>query len=232
MKKYTKNFSGALHIIHNKFAIPNIVIITLALMMILGMSACGPAGNPSSPQNPPKALEELSGTIDIGSAGDVTIGMELIANYTGPEGVAYQWKKSGAKVGANTKIFIPPAAGSYTVTVSAEGFKNKTSSAVTVKAEPTPGLDFTLDSITKTYSVSKGTITDYTVVIPAEYKGLPVTVIADNGFANYSGMTFIGIPDSVTSIGDNAFSGCTGLTSIAIPFVGQNGSVNPYAEPV
>lgn len=42
-------------------------------------------------------------------------------------------------------------------------------------------------------------------------------VIADNAFYDYSGLTSIIIPDSVTSIGDYAFSGCSGLTSIAIP---------------
>ena len=41
-------------------------------------------------------------------------------------------------------------------------------------------------------------------------------VIADNAFYDYSGLTSIIIPDSVTSIGDYAFSGCSGLKSVTI----------------
>ena len=216
-KKYPKNLSGALRIIHNKFAIPNIAIIALAIMMILGMSACGSAGNPSSPKLP-KPLLELSGTIDISPNSGVTIGTPLTANYTGTESVTYRWKKDETTISTNGKNFTPYEAGSYTVTVGANGFKDKTSQTVivTVIDEPSPGLTFTLNDTGTAYLVSKGTITDTAVVIPAKHEGLPVTGIADNGFANYS-MTSIGIPDSVTSIGSGAFSGCTGLASIALP---------------
>jgi len=66
------------------------------------------------------------------------------------------------------------------------------------------------------YEVSKGTSTATVVIIPAVHNGLPVTKIADDGFMNYTVMTSIVIPNSVTSIGDGAFSGCSSLTSISV----------------
>ncbi|MEE3416780.1 MAG: leucine-rich repeat domain-containing protein [Prevotella sp.] len=59
------------------------------------------------------------------------------------------------------------------------------------------------------------------VVIPTTVtyngKDFPVTSIDYSAFFNYSGLTSITIPNSVTRIGRSAFSGCSGLTSITIP---------------
>ncbi len=55
------------------------------------------------------------------------------------------------------------------------------------------------------------------VVIPATYKGKPVTEINANAFSGYTFITSVNIPESVTSIGGSAFDGCTGLTSVTIP---------------
>jgi len=81
------------------------------------------------------------------------------------------------------------------------------------------------------YSVSQGSAADAVVNIPAMHNDLPVTEIETaypirnwdgyvvgytGGFANYTNMTGITIPNSVTSIGYEAFSGCTGLTSVTL----------------
>ena len=55
------------------------------------------------------------------------------------------------------------------------------------------------------------------IVIPATYRGLPVTSIADSAFSNCDHLTSIEIPDGVASIGEFAFQYCSGLSSIKIP---------------
>jgi hypothetical protein len=76
--------------------------------------------------------KDLTGTITISPSTGVTTGTELTATYDGSETVSYQWKNGSTNVGTDSNEFTPIAAGSYTVTVSAAGYKNKTSTAVTV----------------------------------------------------------------------------------------------------
>ena len=79
------------------------------------------------------------------------------------------------------------------------------------------GLQYTLGS-NGTYSyyivTGIGTCKDTDIVIPAEYKGLPVTSIGDGAFYRCISLTSIEIPSSVTSIGDSTFCGCSSLTSV------------------
>jgi hypothetical protein len=162
---------------------------------------------------------DLSGTITISPDTGVSTGTKLTATYSGNETVSYQWKKDGANVGTNSNEYKPDEAGSYTVTVSAAGYKSKTSVAVIVETPSTDGLSFTLIDSGTAYSVSRDTASDsvIVIVIPAVYNGLPVTAIAHNGFEYYGIMTSITIPDSVTSIGSSAFYNCSSLTSVTIP---------------
>ena len=82
----------------------------------------------------------------------------------------------------------------------------------------TEGLSYKLNEEGTGYTVSGiGTAMDTDIVIPSEYKGLPVTSIGDYAFSECTSLTSIVIPDSVTSIGVQAFSSCTSLTSIDIP---------------
>jgi len=90
----------------------------------------------------------------------------------------------------------------------------------------TSGLSFTLITNNTAYEVSRGSATAANIVIPATYNGLPVTRIASasvsgqnysGAFVNFTAMTSITIPDSVTVIDLGAFRGCTNLTSITIP---------------
>lgn len=55
------------------------------------------------------------------------------------------------------------------------------------------------------------------VVIPAVYKGRPVTEIGVDAFHSCRSLESIVIPDSVTSIGVDAFSYCESIKSIIIP---------------
>ena len=50
-----------------------------------------------------------------------------------------------------------------------------------------------------------------------EYSVTSIGALAFNSFGEYSNLTSVIIPNSVTSIGNGAFSGCSGLTSVSIP---------------
>ena len=115
----------------------------IALIAAVAVISCpnGDGGTDSS----------LSGTITIfqygspaGVDSDVYTGTEITAEYTGTETVSYQWKRDNTNVGGNAKLFTPGEPGAYTVTVSASGYKSKTSAPVTVIGNPIPELPGTL----------------------------------------------------------------------------------------
>jgi len=172
----------------------------------------------------------LTGTVSINGA--ALEGHTLTANTGDLEGdgiIFFQWKRSGtAYIGINSSLYNVTAEDvgyTITVTVTRSGNSGSVTSAPTatiIKPQPnttisTSGLAFTLINDNTAYSVSKGTADAAAVIIPNVYNSLPVTMIAYNGFLNYTNMTSVTIPDSVTIIGSSAFSGCTGLTSISIP---------------
>ena len=84
--------------------------------------------------------------------------------------------------------------------------------------QPSEGLEYTLSSDKKYYTVSGiGTCKDTDVVIPKEYNGLPVTGIGYEAFRNCDSLTSVTIGNCVTSIRMYAFSNCDSLTSVVIP---------------
>jgi len=91
---------------------------------------------------------------------------------------------------------------------------------------PTPSLDYTLISSGTAYSVSRGTLADADIVIPAMYNGLPVTEIGERGFRDTK-ITSVFIPYTVTAIGRYAFYGCHNLTSVS--FQGGVTVIGDYA---
>jgi len=105
------------------------------------------------------SLSDLAGDVTITPNANVTTGMELTANYNGTEGVtlSYQWKKDGTNAGADSNKHTATEEGSYTVTVSAQGYNPKTSAAVTVAAPLiAPDLGGTI-TITPSASIATGT---------------------------------------------------------------------------
>lgn len=77
-------------------------------------------------------------------------------------------------------------------------------------------MKYTLNPDGQSYTVSRGSTIDKTVVIPDTYNDLPVTAIKSNAFMGCKNMTSIEIPSSVTSIGDEVFNGCNSLISIEV----------------
>lgn len=80
------------------------------------------------------------------------------------------------------------------------------------------GFEFELNEDRNGYILTDiGGCTDADIVIPAIYKGLPVTSIGDGAFYNCVDITSVTIPNSVTSIGFRSFLLCPNLTSVTIP---------------
>ncbi|MCL2176687.1 MAG: leucine-rich repeat domain-containing protein [Firmicutes bacterium] len=78
------------------------------------------------------------------------------------------------------------------------------------------GLSFTRAPDNLSYIVRSSGEFANTLIIPSLFRGLPVTQIADEGFANQSSLTSITIPQSVHTIGNRAFLNTLGLLSINI----------------
>jgi len=82
------------------------------------------------------AIRTFGGSITISPSSNAIIGTKLTASYNGGEfiftNVNYQWKKDTDDVGTNSREYTPTEAGSYTVTISAEGYNSKTSAPITV----------------------------------------------------------------------------------------------------
>ncbi|MBQ9132315.1 MAG: InlB B-repeat-containing protein, partial [Clostridia bacterium] len=81
----------------------------------------------------------------------------------------------------------------------------------------TSGLIFELKN-DGTYAVKKGSDinTIPVVTIPAEYNGIAVTTILENGFYNCDYLTEINIPDTIQLIGTGAFSSCDAMKSFNV----------------
>lgn len=100
------------------------------------------------------------------------------------------------------------------------------SAPITASATTTDELTFVLNSDKKSYSVSKCNISNYTedgdlaipveIVIPSEYKGLPVTKINSSAFSRCEAVKSVVIPDSVTVIESQAFERCAFLSKITM----------------
>lgn len=103
-------------------------------------------------------IPSFEGEISITAHADgLFINKELTATYSGSETVTYQWKKDGTVVGINSDKYTPTEAGSYTVTISAEGYVSKTSSAVTVTEPELPALQGNLYIQINSNSVNEST---------------------------------------------------------------------------
>jgi len=131
-------------------------IIALAAVIGFSMAACGDGSGGDL---------DLSGNITVNPT-TAAVGTELTATYSGSETVNYQWKKDSTNVGTNSDKYTPTEAGSYTVTVSAAGFKSKTSAAVTV----TGGNSGTPD-LTGNITISPSTNVNINTELTATYSG-------------------------------------------------------------
>ena len=95
--------------------------------------------------------------------------------------------------------------------------------------EASTGLTYELNEAGDAYTVvSIGRCRDAKVILPAEYKGLPVTAIGEYAFKG-SNITKITITENITSIAGNAFEKCSLLiynTYETLSYIGTD--KNPY----
>ena len=82
--------------------------------------------------------------------------------------------------------------------------------------EKTP-LVFSYMANTDSYSVKCTDANITSCVVPARYKGKPVTTLDDYAFCSCTSLKSITLPDSLTAINVFAFYKCTALRSITIP---------------
>lgn len=67
------------------------------------------------------------------------------------------------------------------------------------------------------FYVVKGSDRKNAISIPSYVtngKTLPVVIISSQAFTDYTNLTSVSIPSTITEIGSGAFYGCTGLTSV------------------
>ena len=87
-----------------------------------------------------------------------------------------------------------------------------------VEIDEVSGLQFTLGPNEKYYSVSVvKPLKKAHIIIPSEYKGVPVTTIEKNAFSGCSGLETVSLPSSITQISAFSFYNCLGLKAILIP---------------
>ena len=102
--------------------------------------------------------------------------------------------------------------------VSCSAFAADGSNETADASEGTPGLSYKLSSDGESYmctGIGNATTTD--IVIPATYKGKPVTLIDNGAFYNCVTMTSLTIQEGVKAIQPYAFRGCVRLESVTIP---------------
>ena len=64
---------------------------------------------------------------------------------------------------------------------------------------------------------SKYDINALTIIIPSEYKGLPIVGIKEESFKNRIKIKKIILSNNITHIGNAAFEGCTRIANIELP---------------
>lgn len=78
-------------------------------------------------------------------------------------------------------------------------------------------LEYVLEEETDTYTVTGINYPAFDIVIPAEFKGKPVTKIAESAFEASIIIKTVSLPDTIKVIESYAFANCSNLTSINFP---------------
>ena len=124
--------------------------------------------------------------------------------------------------GTNSYALEGLEAGNYTIRVKAATGANNLygdsawSQPVTFTREKESGLTFRQIDGNTAFEVSGPGIAQGDIVIPATYRGLPVTRIGDKAFRNTVTVTSVTIGSNILEIGEQAFAGCSLLARVQL----------------
>ena len=150
-------------------------------------------------------------------------------------GTKEEWETLCSSIGVSNDYLIDAKVYYFSQTQPAEGFfwhfdtDGKTPVSWGVESDYSVGLKYSLNTDEKGYTVvGIGYCEDTDLVIPATYRGLPVTAIGSNAFESVRSFKSVSIPASVTTIGEKAFAHC-GVTSVTFATNSQLTTVDMYA---
>ena len=150
-------------------------------------------------------------------------------------GTKEEWEKLCSSIGVSNDYLIDAKVYYFSQTQPEEGFfwhfdtDGKTPVSWGVESDYSVGLKYSLNTDEKGYTVvGIGYCEDTDLVIPATYRGLPVTAIGSNAFESVRSFKSVSIPASVTTIGEYAFASC-GVTSVTFATNSQLTTVDRYA---
>ena len=150
-------------------------------------------------------------------------------------GTKEEWETLCSSIGVSNDYLIDAKVYYFSQTQPEEGFfwhfdtDGKTPVSWGVESDYSVGLKYSLNTDEKGYTVvGIGYCEDTDLVIPATYRGLPVTAIGSNAFEYVRSFKSVSIPASVTTIGEKAFAHC-GVTSVTFATNSQLTTVDRYA---
>ena len=150
-------------------------------------------------------------------------------------GTKEEWETLCSSIGVSNDYLIDAKVYYFSQTQPEEGFfwhfdtDGKTPVSWGVESDYSVGLKYSLNTDEKGYTVvGIGYCNDTDLVIPATYRGLPVTAIGSNAFESVRSFKSVSIPASVTTIGEKAFAHC-GVTSVTFATNSQLTTVDRYA---
>lgn len=150
-------------------------------------------------------------------------------------GTKEEWETLCSSIGVSNDYLIDAKVYYFSQTQPEEGFfwhfdtDGKTPVSWGVESDYSVGLKYSLNTDEKGYTVvGIGYCEDTDLVIPATYRGLPVTAIGSKAFESVRSFKSVSIPASVTTIGEYAFASC-GVTSVTFATNSQLTTVDRYA---
>ena len=150
-------------------------------------------------------------------------------------GTKEEWETLCSSIGVSNDYLIDAKVYYFSQTQPEEGFfwhfdtDGKTPVSWGVESDYSVGLKYSLNDDENSYTVvGIGYCEDTDLVIPATYRGLPVTAIGSNAFEYVRSFKSVSIPASVTTIGEKAFADC-GVTSVTFATNSQLTTVDMYA---